>query len=425
MNYIKRCVGLPQETLAIFNGDLYVTRSLDYPENKFPRTAFRDRERADGWIGRALRGDPHDPVMFAPARPLDLWQPQNMFSNADQALKLFEQSRTRAALGAAEPGDFEIVRKSPARMMSMRRLVNDNDHQAADLVAMGMPPRWYAETDRTWTADNSREPRVFARVADETPMAWLRYRHLQPERPGVDGQLAQRDFQPHVITNTMGYNSNKPGHEQADDWVGDLMLEATALVSSSSGQLALELSKGHERFQARFDLATGECRLLRIDEKGEEKELAKAATSMTRRGSYALRLANFDERLTLWVNGQLPFGDGFAYAPAERPLDVADRPTDNDLLRPAGIGVEGADVRISHLKLWRDTCYTRPSQARPAVHGDSRVWTYFVQPGHFLCLGDNSAESSDSRFWGLVPERLMLGRAVTIYWPPTRMRVIQ
>jgi signal peptidase I len=40
-----------------------------------------------------------------------------------------------------------------------------------------------------------------------------------------------------------------------------------------------------------------------------------------------------------------------------------------------------------------------------------------VQPGHYLCLGDNSPESSDSRQWGAVPERLMLGRALAVYYP--------
>ena len=32
--------------------------------------------------------------------------------------------------------------------------------------------------------------------------------------------------------------------------------------------------------------------------------------------------------------------------------------------------------------------------------------TMYVQPGHYLCLGDNSTASSDSRDWGLVPQRL-------------------
>jgi signal peptidase I len=49
------------------------------------------------------------------------------------------------------------------------------------------------------------------------------------------------------------------------------------------------------------------------------------------------------------------------------------------------------------------------------AHSDAD--TYYVQPGHYLALGDNSAQSSDSRDWGVVPERLMVGKAVFVFWP--------
>ena len=51
--------------------------------------------------------------------------------------------------------------------------------------------------------------------------------------------------------------------------------------------------------------------------------------------------------------------------------------------------------------------------------------TYYVQKGHYLCLGDNSPESSDSRTWGLVPQRLMLGRALMVYYPFSRAGLIR
>jgi signal peptidase I len=40
-------------------------------------------------------------------------------------------------------------------------------------------------------------------------------------------------------------------------------------------------------------------------------------------------------------------------------------------------------------------------------------------------MGDNSSQSSDGRMWGLVPERLMLGRAVFIFWPVERIGFIK
>ena len=91
-------------------------------------------------------------------------------------------------------------------------------------------------------------------------------------------------------------------------------------------------------------------------------------------------------------------------------------------------------VQVEHLKVWRDTYYTVDHSGTSDVEGmsaegwsDPAAWdrlrnldkfkTMYVQPGHFLCMGDNSTQSSDGRDWGLVPERLMLGRALLVYFP--------
>lgn len=48
-----------------------------------------------------------------------------------------------------------------------------------------------------------------------------------------------------------------------------------------------------------------------------------------------------------------------------------------------------------------------------------------VPRGSFFVLGDNSASSKDSRYWGFVPESNILGKAIMIYWPPGRIRIIR
>jgi len=48
-----------------------------------------------------------------------------------------------------------------------------------------------------------------------------------------------------------------------------------------------------------------------------------------------------------------------------------------------------------------------------------------VPSGELFVLGDNSASSHDSRFWGFVPRRLLIGQAICIFWPPKRMRVLR
>jgi signal peptidase I len=208
----------------------------------------------------------------------------------------------------------------------------------------------------------------------------------------------------------------------------------------------LELVKGRDHFQARFDLVSGTCNLVRLANGGETK-LDSKPTLLKHKGTYRLRFANIDERLILWVDHDLPFGDRVPY---ETPLE---RGPFRDDLQPASIGVRGAAVRLQHVKLWRDTYYTNDprqpdspalylppprgnemrAEVRAELHRklsdaagfdelrrDMPCRTIYVYPGHYLCLGDNSPESSDGREWGLVPERLLLGRALLSYWPIRR-----
>lgn len=48
-----------------------------------------------------------------------------------------------------------------------------------------------------------------------------------------------------------------------------------------------------------------------------------------------------------------------------------------------------------------------------------------VPKDSYFVLGDNSASSKDSRYWGFVPKDNLLGEALIIYWPLHRIRVIK
>lgn len=48
-----------------------------------------------------------------------------------------------------------------------------------------------------------------------------------------------------------------------------------------------------------------------------------------------------------------------------------------------------------------------------------------VPPESYYVLGDNSASSKDSRFWGFVPKENLLGKAFFIYWPIRRIKVVE
>jgi Signal peptidase, peptidase S26 len=313
-------------------------------------------------------------------------------------------------------GKFGIARRSPEQILAMRQIVYDNDHQPNDAAEKKLPPRWSAGGG--WKADRN----AFRHESDKG-LDYLTYRHI----------LRGSD-KPELISDFVGYNAFEPGFMGRRDglnWVGDLILECEVEIDESVGGLELCLNKGDDRFEARFDRDSGLCSLVRIRD-GKEQTLHISKTSLRGRGTYFLRLANVDQRLTVWVNGTLPFGDGIPY-------DVADAlmhgPRKRDL-EPARIGfVSGGGVTVRHLKLWRDTYYiqdNRLSDIEGLRRDDPTDWvkdfrgfpfaTYYVQPDHFFFLGDNSPESADSRFVGVVPRSLLLGKALFVYYPLDRVR---
>jgi signal peptidase I len=48
-----------------------------------------------------------------------------------------------------------------------------------------------------------------------------------------------------------------------------------------------------------------------------------------------------------------------------------------------------------------------------------------VPEDSYFVLGDNSANSRDSRYWGFVPKKSLIGKAVFVYWPLNRIAIIK
>ena len=86
------------------------------------------------------------------------------------------------------------------------------------------------------------------------------------------------------------------------------------------------------------------------------------------------------------------------------------------------IGAAGGRLELADLRIDRDVYYTSPGQR--ASGGNHYVGPTQIPQGYCFAMGDNSPESYDSRYWGLVPAENLIGKGLVIWWHPLRTRLI-
>ncbi|MCS7236893.1 MAG: signal peptidase I [Thermoguttaceae bacterium] len=420
-NFIKRIVGLPGETILIRNGDLFV----------------KPAEEED----------------FFHRNPVD-------------------------------PQRYQILRKPPEKVRAMLQLVDDNDRLQPGWSKRGWPPRWAPENSSSGQWTPAEDWRSF--TFEGRGQARLVYRHYVPTYDDWEQAIRGRtsgNLQRQLVSDFCGYNTEvtqnlrfagqhggvplwatptllagmsafRPEPKQMGlHWVGDLAVEFELEVKDPTGSLAVELVEGGRTFRCLFDLATGSAEA-RIDALPHFRP--RARTGVNKAGRYRIMWANVDDQLLLWINDRVISFD----PPAEYPALGNDRPSEADL-QPVVIQAEGTRVTVRHLKLYRDIFYI-------AVRGDPnsfgrQIICDFVSPigepltaetvnralsdwqiyaarkpqmvhfplrhGQYLVLGDNSAESMDSRLWEdrkfeyYVREDLLIGKALFVFWPRSLDRI--
>ena len=455
MNYIKRLVGLPGETIRIHCGDLWIHEAGD-PEGKF-KIARKPPEKLLAMLQPVYDND------LAPTITGKLGWP---------------------ARWTPEPGPGE------------NSWTNGKDKENGDLSSFEID---HGPKGEAWIRYRHRVP---------THAEWGRRKANNPEiakEPPADSVL------PQLISDFTAYNTSLNDQSPPDrfsesliergcglHWVGDLAVQFELESRAASGKVVAELIKGGRQFQCHFDLSTGKTELTIS---GLEPEAAgyrrTATTAVAGPGSHKIIFANVDDELNLWVDGKLvafqdparpdapPRRDGASeFDWAEHPNQYNSAllndhvPTPADL-SPVGIAAEEASVKVSHIKVLRDVYYIavfghgrglRESPLKDFKDSDSPlkkflwdelrpnegepVWPKYVpdltkpetwpeffrddnmkqveiplkpadparpeRDDQFFVLGDNSGQSADGRLWvgqWWVERELLIGKALFIYWP--------
>ena len=386
-----------------------------------------------------------------------------------------------AYIKAPKGQSFEIARKPLEHQAAMQIMVYDDHLRPIALKDQEAWKRWVPGKVEAWSED-ATNPGRFKPVVSPTEWSEFHYEHKVPD-PGqwraiVAGESLPRTPRATLITDFSAYNTNLSAsnadlsgdvsYEQENawfqpHWVGDLTLSCRLDVEKAEGKVRFELVEGGVLNRAEFDLASGKVAVTR-----DGKTVGDAGTSINQPGVHDVRFANVDNRLTLWIDGQTPFGAGLSYEddPENHPA-----PTVDDL-KPARISAFGASVAVSDLVLTRDIYYTvKPGTSdygNPGHPGVPRnpleLFDFLADPAkvaalgplmqgevykigedRFMMFGDNSPRSKDGRDWHEtdrlyppnaqvgdeessgwdasdrrsweVPRNLITGKAFAVFWP--------
>lgn len=438
VNYIKRCVGLPGETIRIRQGDLYGRKATSEP--------WAILRKDDPQKQKSIQLDVYDD-RFPPRELIDAGVPERwMPSSADEAV-------VQAARDKSDRDKESLLRWVP--------------------------------TENAWRGD--RDARTYTVDASDNKLHWLRYRHILTPRAWDSGKAAlpvDAAQEPSLIVDTCGFNSSPemPNRDYDDGlfWVGDLTINAVVDVKSvsSGAKVAFELVEGARDYRCEISPENGQVEIFVRDRSmdGQPVEPQPAATAdstMVGVGRYVVSFANVDERLCLWINDSLvPLGEGVLFERIE-PTE----PTEYDL-SPVGIAASNLQATISDLVIQRDIYYRNDTiDFRPeyGTTGPANRDVRYVEevPGHesyglatlvrdppryaqryfeltnrqserygdisdyvladdeFLMFGDNSPASKDSRLFDYytrpmqgrgghryaVQRQDLIGEALVIFWP--------
>lgn len=441
-NFIKRLIGLENETVRIQNGDIFI-RPEGEEEFKIARKPTKhlfpmlQTVNDNDYVNPKLHGE----TVRWPRSWADETDSFGAMLPADATLQKYWTP-------SEDLRSFECAGDSETTRWLHYRHINPSSEDWFYLAQNKRPPAGVRNNPQLITdfcAFNTGIVKYPVHAKETENAAY----HLRIREMEIDGQTLSRSFC-NANAAAMGFN-----------WDGDFAVQCELHVPESKGTFTMRLVKGGVPFHCAIDLSNGEGAMFIGEEDAPFDAAMSFSTPLSKPGMYKLRYANIDEQLRLWVDGvEVPVeGNGEYDALCEEPRGPLARdrsPTALDLT-PASLGSKGAKVRVEHLKVFRDIYYlavnanfqgncdllqdgffhqnaSPESESKNAsllsdpmswhIFGKTRVVEFTLEKDQFFTMGDNSAKSHDARLWRsmsgggqYVPRSYMIGEAANVYWP--------
>jgi len=377
--FVKRIVGLPNESVQIIDGDIYIDGKIcrkNLDEQRAVRIPVFDNDYV-----------PEDPPegrgdwVVEPSRIP--WQVEGHdFAVSSPA--------TVSGRSAADGEISWLVFRRWVRRGGTYKTEVPLDATAADVHLLRTPfPQLRFDSVHgrlacTGALAGSERDRLLATNADSRVRAAIT-------------ELYERSHEG-PVTDEYGYNRADLGLVPLR--VRDIMLECNVTFDSDAGQVMFEIGDGRQTYRLTIDRSRKEARLTAANRDGLLRSAALPQNSGRRPAK--IELSVFDRQVIAAMDGTPLF-------PAWECETAHSEPP----RRPLQIGACGAAVRVAALKVYRDIHYTR-GQGRNGVDRPIRL-----AANEYFVLGDNSPVSNDGRSWvdGAVPESQLIGKPLVVHLP--------
>jgi len=405
--YVKRTVALPGERVQIVDGDVII-------DGQIARKNYRQQ------VGTRILVHDHD---FRPAKDEDFrthWQivePDAPGSDRSKPL-------TWKAVGSSFQFRGEDVRrpdKDPMAWVEYRHWVRSGGQHETSVPLATWPEDADTKTLPPAGLQYNVKKRLFSVTGALPESVARKLLDLSDDKEFQDAVVDLYESS-HVIPVNDEYGYNPPDEAPTPNPVKDLMVSADIKLQGGSGEFVIESTDGSSIFSVVFDVIRREINLY-IDPQSTFGSHSMGIRSGTEAvataqwpGSFVsdggkVEVSIFDQQVVVAIDGKPVF--------APWPFEVQEDAAPSR--HPVRFGARGVNIKVSHLKLYRDIYYTdtrsRHAVSRPHELGDDE---YFV-------LGDNSPVSHDSRRWEkpAVQRALLIGKPFLVHLPskPGTLRV--
>ncbi len=116
-------------------------------------------------------------------------------------------------------------------------------------------------------------------------------------------------------------------------------------------------------------------------------------------------------------------GDPHQGGDGQRACDVPTSQASSQTFIKRVVGGPGDRIAIIGGRVFRNGKREHDPYIEPCgfAEGCNMPTAIVIPPGDYFMMGDNRGQSDDSRFWGPVPDKWIIGVAFFTYWPPDRI----